>query len=240
MLKFRRLIFYAVITKYPKLTINKNVTQSICCYSKQSEKPEKSKDLNQLNSEQLKDSPADGIIIDSKKSEGECPKSISEASQEILRQFSDNVDTELCLTYSCRMCSARNSKTISKLAYLKGVVIVRCDKCQNIELVADNAKWIDDVNGKKNIEDVLAEKGEAIQNVSMQEFFGIKDDSTTSNVNNRNLESSCEPKEDKLMNGTIEMEQTNEKSTFLVYVWRKALLIKQKLSNILTTKQEQK
>ena len=45
------------------------------------------------------------------------------------------------LGYTCRICTHRSYKSISKLAYEKGLVMVLCKKCNNKHLIVDHIGW---------------------------------------------------------------------------------------------------
>lgn len=78
-------------------------------------------------------------------------------------------DSRLLLGYTCKSCHARTYRSISKIAYSRGVVIVSCNSpCDHKHLIADHLGWFKDWNTDKNvpigtIEDILKRKGENIQ-----------------------------------------------------------------------------
>lgn len=75
------------------------------------------------------------------------------------------LEGKMRLMFTCKKCNTRTSKLISKLAYNKGVVIVRCDGCKNNHLIADNLGWFSEINSKINIERLMELKGETVRKI---------------------------------------------------------------------------
>jgi hypothetical protein len=52
---------------------------------------------------------------------------------------------------------------MSKKAYNQGVVIVKCDGCKNLHLIADHLQWFDTSKAASGtIEEIMKEKGETV------------------------------------------------------------------------------
>ncbi|GAB6024596.1 hypothetical protein CHUAL_009744 [Chamberlinius hualienensis] len=71
------------------------------------------------------------------------------------------------LQFTCKVCDFKVSKFISQTAYKKGVVIVRCDGCNNNHLIADNLGWFKELGGLRNVEEILASKGETVKKLRL-------------------------------------------------------------------------
>jgi hypothetical protein len=58
---------------------------------------------------------------------------------------------------------------MSKHAYEKGVVLIKCDGCKNLHLMADHLGWFDTTQKKPGtIEDIMKAKGETVQRLRFE------------------------------------------------------------------------
>jgi len=75
------------------------------------------------------------------------------------------------IEFSCTICNERVAKTFSKQAYERGVVIIRCDGCSNLHLIADNLDFTG--YAERNIQEIAAARGEAITTTWEGELLGV-------------------------------------------------------------------
>ena len=66
-----------------------------------------------------------------------------EAFQNIVHSINSSPDpsSRLLLGFTCGVCSKRHYKSVSKIAYNKGLVLIECDGCKNRHLIKDNIGW---------------------------------------------------------------------------------------------------
>lgn len=75
------------------------------------------------------------------------------------------------LMFTCAPCGNKMARTFTKDAYHKGVVLIRCDSCNEIHLIADNLGWFED--DKWNVETDQASKGKLLPKVNNEEVSAI-------------------------------------------------------------------
>ena len=73
----------------------------------------------------------------------------------------------LAMFFTCNKCDTRAGKTFSKDSYTKGVVLIRCDGCDNLHLVSDNLGWFRD--SPVNIEQIMKEQNSSVRRIDTQE-----------------------------------------------------------------------
>ncbi|KAK4471496.1 hypothetical protein MN116_004919 [Schistosoma mekongi] len=69
-------------------------------------------------------------------------------SSEFVGDEDNEIKGKMYIEFTCKKCTTRSGKYFSKLAYEKGIVIIRCDGCQSLHLIADNLGWIKDKHWK--------------------------------------------------------------------------------------------
>ena len=64
------------------------------------------------------------------------------------------------MMFTCTHCDTKQSKFFTKSAYHEGVVLVKCEGCGRVHLIADNLGWYGDE--KTNVEKMMNDKNEKV------------------------------------------------------------------------------
>ncbi|CAI5744675.1 unnamed protein product [Peronospora destructor] len=83
------------------------------------------------------------------------------------------------MVYTCSVCETRSAKTISKHGYYKGVVLVRCPKCENLHLIADRLGWFEDKS--TDVESLLQQKAEKVRFVTADNVLELTENDILGN-----------------------------------------------------------
>jgi endonuclease/exonuclease/phosphatase family metal-dependent hydrolase len=86
----------------------------------------------------------------------------SESSKQEIQQI--DYKKKMTMIFTCNVCMTRSAKTFHKFTYQRGVVIVRCEACKTLHLVADHLGWFE--GAQKTIEEILAAKGESVLRIT--------------------------------------------------------------------------
>ncbi|XP_063966528.1 DNL-type zinc finger protein-like isoform X2 [Lytechinus pictus] len=113
-----------------------------------------------------------------------CSRQTDDTSAAAAKQALGKIEGKLHLAFTCNVCGMRTARGISKHAYEKGVVIVKCNGCDNNHLIADNLDWFKGAKGAgRNIEEIMAAKGEEVRSQLTEddilEISGLDNDAQT-------------------------------------------------------------
>eukprot|EP01112_Ceratiomyxa_fruticulosa_P013278 TRINITY_DN3725_c0_g1_i1.p1 TRINITY_DN3725_c0_g1~~TRINITY_DN3725_c0_g1_i1.p1 ORF type:complete len:241 (-),score=55.52 TRINITY_DN3725_c0_g1_i1:285-944(-) len=97
-------------------------------------------------------------------------------------------EERMYIEFNCGVCDFRVKKTFSKHSYEKGVVIIRCDECRKLHLIADHLGFTG-FGGERTIEEILQAKGEPYARIRVEPKLEVK-------VEEPKVETTNQPKTD--------------------------------------------
>ena len=67
-----------------------------------------------------------------------------EAVKKVLQSAQPSETPKLLIGFTCKSCSTRTHRLMSRQAYEKGIVLIECPGCETRHLIADNLGWFKD------------------------------------------------------------------------------------------------
>jgi hypothetical protein len=122
---------------------------------------------------------ADAPTADSAEAKETSAESTSAAPTTTTTLNIGRIQPKLELHYTCGVCELRSTKQFSRVAYEKGVVIIRCGGCESLHLISDNLGWFGE---DKNIEEIMRKRGEAVERGRRDADGNILLDNSNSNT----------------------------------------------------------
>ena len=92
-----------------------------------------------------------------------------------IKQRPESKSGTLMIMFTCdhNKCGTKQARTFSKDSYYKGVVLIRCEGCNNLHLIADNLGWFEKDGvyrgNNVNVETLLKDKGLTVHKYISQE-----------------------------------------------------------------------
>ncbi|CAH8356883.1 unnamed protein product [Eruca vesicaria subsp. sativa] len=96
-------------------------------------------------------------------------------------QLKINPRHDFMMVFTCKVCETRSMKMASKESYEKGVVVVRCEGCDNLHLIADRRGWFGEPG---SVEEFLAAQGEEFKKGSMDSLSLTVEDLAGEKISN--------------------------------------------------------
>ncbi|CAA7401915.1 unnamed protein product [Spirodela intermedia] len=85
---------------------------------------------------------------------------------------------DFAMIFTCKVCETRSVKTACRESYEKGIVVARCEGCNNLHLIADRLGWF---GTPGSVEEFLAARGEEVKkgsvdtlNLTLEDLAGAK------------------------------------------------------------------
>ena len=73
----------------------------------------------------------------------------------------------------------------TKKSYHHGIVLIKCEGCEGVHLIADNLGWFEDTS--INIEEIITSKGEEYKKLSVGGLFQLSTKDVTEEIKNAKL-----------------------------------------------------